>query len=77
MCNIKISELVIPASVEVLESYSISGNNKCKKLIFAAGSKLKKIYTYWIMKYVKVLSKNWHLLTNDSEFCILYSNAYK
>ena len=38
-----VRELIIPASVEVLETYSISGYKSCKRLIFAAGSKLREI----------------------------------
>ena len=40
---VNVSELIIPASVEVLETYAISGYISCKRLIFAAGSKLREI----------------------------------
>ena len=45
MCNLlDLKTLVIPASVEVLGVFSISGMKNCKSLIFEAGSKLRVVW---------------------------------
>ena len=44
MCDLQsLKTLVIPASVEVLGTWSISGMKNCKSLIFEAGSKLRVV----------------------------------
>ena len=43
MSMLNVREIIIPASVEILETYAISGYKSCKKLVFAAGSKLREI----------------------------------
>ena len=54
MYNLNIHSLVIPASVEILRYYSISGCLMCKSIVFEAGSKLRTIERGDFDKYAEV-----------------------
>ena len=44
IASIYVSEIIITASIEILEKYSMTSLTRCKKIIFAAGSKLREIH---------------------------------